>query len=81
MTCPSALKSNTHLANERHRLDCKRLFPMLLKSGGAANLELSVIHDLLREVSCLVPKQMFKNSVLTNLLQLEVLFLDGGLFH
>ena len=81
MPCPSALKSNTHLANERHRLDCKRLFPMLLESGRAANLELSVMHDLLREVSCLVPRLMFKSSVLTNFLQLEMLFLDGGLFH
>ena len=81
MPCPSALKSNTRLANEHHRLDCKRLFPRLVESGRAANLALSVIHDLLREVSFLVPRLMFKNSVLTNFLQLEILFLDGGLIH
>ena len=52
---PSALLSNTRLADECHRLDCKRLFPVLLESGRATNLQLSVIQDLLREVSCLIP--------------------------
>ena len=74
--CPSALSSNTNLADECHRLDCQRLLPMILESGGAANLQLSVIQDLLGEVSCLVPRLVLTVTKFT-LHRLPTLFMHS----